>query len=58
MSAPCECCASPLGERVSLRGVSKIVCDQCLGFIYRWLLDIENTNRPMPVLGLNTEDGK
>jgi len=40
----CECCASPLGEAVTVDGVTKIVCDKCLGFIARWLIEMEQQN--------------
>ncbi len=39
----CECCKSPLGQEATLKGVKRSVCSECLGFIYRWILDIEAT---------------
>ena len=46
-SGQCECCSSPLGEAVTVDGVAKIICDKCLGFIARWLIemDAQNTER-------------
>lgn len=43
----CQCCASPLGNRVCLDGTERIVCDKCLGFIARWWIELgEADKRP------------
>lgn len=57
MSKPCktcECCNAPTGENPAvIRSVYRNVCDQCLGFIYRWILDVEaqQNGKPLPTLG-------
>ena len=40
----CECCSSALGESVTVDGVTKIICDKCLGFIARWLIQMDAPN--------------
>jgi len=45
----CECCASPLSKPVEYRRTKRDVCDRCLGFMARWLAEIENAN---PILTL------
>lgn len=35
----CGFCASQLGSSVQLWGVSRVVCDDCLGFLMRWSIE-------------------
>lgn len=58
---PCECCSSPLVSRhAQVKGVKRWVCDQCLGFIYRWILDIDASREasPMALLPDSADAGK
>ena len=41
----CQCCASQLGETVAVNGVVRVVCNNCLGFMARWLIEMENAER-------------
>lgn len=40
-SSQCECCASPLGDEIKLHHTTRIVCLRCLGFMARWLIELE-----------------
>lgn len=42
MNTQCQCCASPLGERIRIEATERIVCLRCLGFIAGWLIELEN----------------
>jgi hypothetical protein len=44
ITGQCECCASPLGERVLMEHTTRMICDRCLGFITRWLIELESPN--------------
>lgn len=37
----CECCASQLAETIELDGTKRDICNNCLGFMARWLIELE-----------------
>jgi hypothetical protein len=39
----CQCCQSPHGQPAEIEGVKRSVCNDCLGFIACWFLDVEAT---------------
>lgn len=41
----CQCCASPLGEPIQLEHTKRILCTQCLGFMARWIIELEQGNK-------------
>jgi len=41
----CECCASPLGTPIQVEHTTRIMCDKCLGFIARWLVELDPPNK-------------
>jgi hypothetical protein len=43
-SNQCECCSSQLGDLVRVEGTTRVICNECLGFLFRWLLELETTN--------------
>jgi hypothetical protein len=59
MNKQCECCANPLGENIVWRGTRRVICNGCLGFIARWVAEVNEgvvkalpeppaTQRPTP----------
>lgn len=42
----CGFCSSPLGHRVTVWGVERVVCDGCFGFMMRWSNDAEPRQEP------------
>ncbi len=42
----CECCSSCLGDKIKLEHTERIICDDCLGFMARWLIELENEPCP------------
>lgn len=40
-SGQCECCSSPLGDLIKLQGTKRIICLRCLGFLARWVIELE-----------------
>lgn len=49
MITQCQCCASPLGEKITWRKTQRNVCNGCLGFIARWIAEV---NEGAPVVAL------
>jgi hypothetical protein len=37
----CQCCASPLGDTIKLKHTERVICSDCLGFMARWLVELE-----------------
>lgn len=44
----CKCCASPLGEEVTIHGATEVVCNKCLGFITRWVASMKTQSTLIP----------
>lgn len=44
----CGFCASPLGAPVTLWGVQKVVCNNCLVFLARWQAEASNQTPKPP----------
>lgn len=40
----CECCASSLGKELHMEHTRRVICDQCLGFVARWVIELEHEN--------------
>ena len=39
-SHQCQCCASQLGEHISMEGTERVICPSCLGFVARWWIEL------------------
>jgi hypothetical protein len=42
---PCECCHQPCCEQTTWRGTTRFICNQCFGFIMRWLVEVAEAQR-------------
>jgi len=39
-SSQCDCCASQLGKELRLEHTKRVICDECLGFLARWIIEL------------------